>query len=791
MPLNIISPPHSFVKFDGDLSDVVLPAYGGIDVAFQFLFPAEAMIALTTPVKAGVAYTSNAVMDATFDAVNVCAWGRFEEIDFEKDFPLTVSGFPLAGTYATPADFLLRVRQAYGVDATGQTFLQCCGLDGLPEILFTYNGSKVAGINFYKGLQQVTIEAGFDRVPLQVGQCFKYLVAVGTDTAVSNVFERVDDNSYLTRVKYSGNEDTYGFYYHPITKNDEVPAKPPTGQQGIVAGVRASSWNSNGARIYAPHFPLNGLGTVVSHLVTPHFWVNGDTAIEVVNGSPTGNNADGRMNENGIWVAGNIAPGTVWLPVDEWIGFSRRITLDTAKRMYVGISGDNCVRLKINGTEILNTTGSNVFQPSTGINFLTWSIYPVDFLGGDNFLEMSVMNTSVNFSSNPAGFACEIYDMSLTQLQGAQSEADLVTVFRTRDMVGQGFDIGTSIGYSCEDGWILEKKADGTYACVKTSEAGTMYNENYLPIIVKKPTYPEDRKVYKKSNNQYKVLSVVIEKEWECKTEDLPDSMHEKIAVMLAHDNVHFTNLKIDADIFKTGEYTPEWADDDWAETAIAKFKVNTVFAGRNSNCEKPKICAPLVQPVECVPVATDPAFVLPDATINQPYNVSQPITAGTLPYTLTPITKPDWMQIVLQGSNIVYSGTPTSAGTSETVQFNLSNCGAVLNIYTGMNVGGSTATLGQTIDVGGFVSQFTNHVEATINNPLPDDVEFSIIANVTFGTTTQALSFTVPITAGSRTGTSTNVGSGVIQCVTPYTAQLNKNNNTYNVTLTVNGVSC
>jgi hypothetical protein len=247
-----------------------------------------------------------------------------------------------------------------------------------------------------------------------------------------------------------------------------IPALPPTGNQALVAGVRSSSWNSNGARIYAPGFPLNGLGTVVAHLTTPHFWVNGEESVEVVNGSPTSNTDDSRMNANGIWVSNNTAPNTVWLPVDEWIGFSRKITVSFAKKIYLGISGDNWVRLKVNGVEILNTTGSDVHLPSSGVNFLTWSIYPINLKSGDNYVEMSVMNTTTSFASNPAGFACEIYDNTLLQIQAATQPSDLNIVFKTADMVGQAFDIGTTIGYSCQDGWVLQKDTSGSYTCVKT-----------------------------------------------------------------------------------------------------------------------------------------------------------------------------------------------------------------------------------------------------------------------------------------------------------------------------------
>ncbi len=281
------------------------------------------------------------------------------------------------------------------------------------------------------------------------------------------------------------------------------------------------------------------------------------------------------MNASGVWVAGRFEPNTVWLPVNEWIGFVRKVSVARNKTIYIGISGDDVTKIKVNGIEILNTTRG-------GINIKSWSIFPVNVIAGDNYIEMSVLNYQgeiIQFQNNPGGFAAEIYDMTLQQLQAARSEADLNIIFRTSDMVGQPFDVGTTIGWSCQPGWQLIKDELDNYICIKTQFNSETFNEVHLPILIKNPKFPEARKTYIQSNKQYKVLSAVIEKEWECKTDILPDIMHEKIAVMLAHDNIHFTNHKIDSDVYKKDDYDIDWPDSDTSETAIATFKVNTPFA--------------------------------------------------------------------------------------------------------------------------------------------------------------------------------------------------------------------
>jgi len=693
MPIPILSPKHSFVSFTGGLSGVVLPAYNGADIAFQFTFPAESAVPLNSVHTAGIANVNGADVSTGYAVQNICAWGGFEGIDLAMDFPATVSTFPLKGTYDSPKAFLAAVRTMYNLSATGQTFMQCCSLDALPDITFGFSNanyqSKSARIRFYKGLQWVKIEAGFNQLPIAVGQCFRYFIRSGSDTVLSNTFERVDSDRFLTRVKYSNNEDAYGFMYRQTGFTSVKDAIPPTtGRQGVVGHVASRYWNCNGARIYAEGFPLNGRGTVMAELKVPHLWVNGEVAANAL-GTPTSNLVDGRMNENGIWLSGYDASVAVWLPVNEWIGFSRKVYMATGKRVFIGVAGDDVVKLKINGSVILDTTNN-------GVNQVTWSIYPIDLPAGWSFIEMAVMNLQQSISANPAGFGCEIYDMTYEQLTAATTKEDLNIIFGTKEVVGGAFDIGSSVGYSCEEGWILSKNEDGSYSCIKIQQGEDTYNELCLPILSKKPKYPERRKVYIKSNNQYKVQSAVIEKEWECKTEDLPDEFHEKAAVMLAHDNIHFTNYFINDFVTKKDDYTPDWQDDDLSISATATFKVNTPFEGRNSNCEKRVPCAPVLSPVECIALDLNTSFVLPDAVVGTEYVADQPIVGGTTPYTVAVVVKPEWMTVNVVGNMIQYRGTPTSAATNVPVQISVSNCGGSVPYSDAINV-----TVAQTNDPG------------------------------------------------------------------------------------------
>jgi hypothetical protein len=76
-----------------------------------------------------------------------------------------------------------------------------------------------------------------------------------------------------------------------------------------------------------------------------------------------------------------------------------------------------------------------------------------------------------------------------------------------------------------------------------------------------------------------------------------------------------------------------------------------------------------------CVPVAIGLAS-LPDAFADVPYNYSIPL-GGTGPFTLGTITKPSWMTIAIDGTDIVFSGTPASGdiGTGISVSVEIDNC--------------------------------------------------------------------------------------------------------------------
>lgn len=235
-------------------------------------------------------------------------------------------------------------------------------------------------------------------------------------------------------------------------------ASPPTGgggTPGVALKVNNAEWNNGGGRIYAPGYALDGSGTVSTSLLIPHFWVNGNYPWDSVGR----NTADGRLNACGIWSVGSTPNG-------EFIGFSRKITISVAKRYYVGIAGDNTVRITVNGIKLVETTNID-----GGPNFNFWNIYPVELRAGDNFIEVYGMN-----SGGAAGFGAEIYDMTEAEIAAAAGPSDLNIVFSTQSVVGENFDLGQTQGWSCPSGWSLDTTPAGDPVCRLIATASPIFS---------------------------------------------------------------------------------------------------------------------------------------------------------------------------------------------------------------------------------------------------------------------------------------------------------------------------
>lgn len=269
---------------------------------------------------------------------------------------------------------------------------------------------------------------------------------------------------YLLSDAYLGTRNTvlvcpvdYTLQDRLCVKISSTPATPPTGNGGS-PGIASSEglgnvlWGEKGAYIMKEGFQLNGSGQALYHLTTPHFWLNGDAP------GVGANTTYGKVNETAVWVQGSVNGA----PYNESIGFSRKFNVPVSKRYYVGLAGDNTYSLKLNGVSLLENVLS-ISSPAVGSNFRAFMIYPVDLIAGDNFIEMTAINIS-GPEVNPGALCAEIYDNTAEEIANATSNQALTILFSTKNMVGQPFDVGETIGYKCPPGWALSVE-DGVYQC--------------------------------------------------------------------------------------------------------------------------------------------------------------------------------------------------------------------------------------------------------------------------------------------------------------------------------------
>ncbi|GEO08759.1 hypothetical protein [Segetibacter aerophilus] len=220
MSLTITSPKHSFVNFNGGLTDFVIPAYKSVGVAFQFMIDAASLVPIDDAVTVQIADRYNGFLysHASLVATNLCAWGKLTGL-VDADFPGNVLIGPMAGSYPTKQSLFDKINQQFDVGMSEYVFPYCC-VNALPFISFTFrnvnNVNKGASVTYYKGLMQVTITENanslFTAIP-SLTECFKYAVVHGSDKVYSNLFRKETNNSYLTKITYSNNEDFAGFGY--------------------------------------------------------------------------------------------------------------------------------------------------------------------------------------------------------------------------------------------------------------------------------------------------------------------------------------------------------------------------------------------------------------------------------------------------------------------------------------------------------------------------------------------------------------------------------------------------
>lgn len=121
-------------------------------------------------------------------------------------------------------------------------------------------------------------------------------------------------------------------------------------------------------------------------------------------------------------------------------------------------------------------------------------------------------------------------------------------------------------------------------------------NRIRLPLKLTRPQFLEERDIFRKANGEIKVLNAVVRKQYEGETDLLPEKLHQRIMIALAHTNVAIEGEKYIGNIAKDGDYTIAWVDFLDYPIAKATFKAfATPFDVTNSNCGQ---CVDVIQVV-------------------------------------------------------------------------------------------------------------------------------------------------------------------------------------------------
>ena len=160
---------------------------------------------------------------------------------------------------------------------------------------------------------------------------------------------------------------------------------------------------------------------------------------------------NGRLNAVGIWACDENTGQAGSGPTNEWIGFAHCLNLDGKGDYLVGIAGDNQVRLKLNGETVFEYLENN----TAAFNY--WWISALHVNSGMNIIEMQGYN-----AHSVASFGAEIAgpfpfnSLENDEAMIAANYEDKI-VFSTGVMVGQSFDVGEDSGWTCPEGYALNR----------------------------------------------------------------------------------------------------------------------------------------------------------------------------------------------------------------------------------------------------------------------------------------------------------------------------------------------
>lgn len=112
-------------------------------------------------------------------------------------------------------------------------------------------------------------------------------------------------------------------------------------------------------------------------------------------------------------------------------------------------------------------------------------------------------------------------------------------------------------------------------------------NRVRLPFYITRPQYPSEQNVFRRADGSTKTLSAIVRKTYEGETDYLPEAIHERLKIALAHDDVTIEGQRYLGGLSVDGDYDIDWSKFIDFPLAKAAFKVQvTPFNYSNDNCQ-------------------------------------------------------------------------------------------------------------------------------------------------------------------------------------------------------------
>ena len=289
------------------------------------------------------------------------------------------------------------------------------------------------GYNYsFNGTEYTIVEDGFNEIRLDVNTILSYDANCSvTGNTTGDTFCSCPIGTTAT----TANDACQGFLYTAATFNGSGST--------IVGGTTSASYGEFGAFFYPDITDITDLPlTRTSN--TYHVVTQSGGTVTATNVShnmfwdSNGSSSKGRLNNVGISAS-----------TSQWVGFSECIDIISGGTYYIGMGADNFVRFSVDGTLIVSIEPPTTYDK----NHKMWHVFPYFLTSGKHVIEMEGRNDLPGSTA----FGAEIYNPTdLATLTGSTTTGTTGLIFSTANKVGDTFDLGDTVGYSCPSGYTYD-----------------------------------------------------------------------------------------------------------------------------------------------------------------------------------------------------------------------------------------------------------------------------------------------------------------------------------------------